>query len=211
MGRRRTLPTAQEALDGIPLAIANAARHLDAARVLADAGLYGPAMAHLVYSLEEAEKARSIGQVWLNSWEPRRPDRPTDDELKARVFEHAPRHKAAASKSWASGPFWTAMSEHTRERVRLSPAQTAEQRVAMAYAAHPESLPLDWEDKAYLIREGALYVDLREDGWHTPDQFVANDYTALRLQAVHYLQGVTAAFERHKQLHAERKRVGGAA
>src|SRR5436309_9861672 len=74
--------------------------------------------------------------------------------------------------------------------------------VAMAYAAHPESLPLDWEDKAYLIREGALYVDLREDGWHTPDQFVANDYTALRLQAVHYLEGVTAAFERHKQLHA---------
>ncbi len=67
--------------------------------MLADAGLYGPAMAHLVYSLEEAEKARSIGQIWLNSWEPRRPDRPTDDELKARVFEHAPRHKAAASKS----------------------------------------------------------------------------------------------------------------
>jgi AbiV family abortive infection protein len=198
MPRRRVLPTPQEALEGIPLAIANAGRHLDAASVLAEAHLLGPAVSHLIYSIEEAEKARSIGQVWLNSWQPHRPDRPTDTELRDRIFDHRARHEAAANKSWASGPFWTVMAEATREHVRLSPARTPEQRVAIAHAAHPEALPADWEQSAYLLREGALYVDLRDDGWHTPDEFAAEDYESLRLKAVHYLRIVTTAFEQNK-------------
>lgn len=204
MARSRVLPTPQRAFEGIPLAIENAARHLDAARLLSEALSYGLAVAHLVYSIEEAEKARSLGQVWLNSWQGPRPDRPSDADLLARIFDHPARHRAAANKSWASGPFWTMMAEATREHVRLSAARTPEQRVAMAHAAHPEALPADWDSRAGFIRESSLYVDLRNDRWHTPNEITADEYTVLRAQAVHYLRLVTAAFEQHKSEHAER-------
>jgi len=145
MARRRVLPTPEQALEGIPLAVANAGRHLDAARLLGDGHEYALAVAHLVYSIEEAEKARSLGQVWLNSWQRFRPERPSDEELRARIFDHPARHRAAANKSWASGPFWTMMADATREHVRLAPQKTPEQRVAIAQAAHPEALPADWD------------------------------------------------------------------
>ncbi len=73
----------------------------------------------------------------------------------------------------------------------------------MAHAAHPEALPADWEQRAALMREGSLYVDLRDDGWHTPDEFKIDDYSALRPKAVHYLRIVTTAFERHKSQFEE--------
>ena len=47
-------------LAGILLAVANSPRYLDAAGVLAEAHLYPPAVAHLVYSIEESEKARRL-------------------------------------------------------------------------------------------------------------------------------------------------------
>jgi AbiV family abortive infection protein len=198
MARERILPTPSQARDGVPLALENAARHLDAARVLAVEQLYGPAVAHLVYTIEETEKARAFGQIWLNSWQRRGPGDATDDQLRDRIFNHSARHKAAAMKSWASGPFWTAMAAETRERVRLSPGRTQQERVAEAYAQHPEALPLDWEKHAASIREGALYVDLRADGWNTPGQITAANFESMRPMAVAYLRGAIGAFERHK-------------
>jgi len=198
MARPRILPTPQQARDGMPLALDNADRHLDSARALAGKQLYGPAVAHLIYAIEETEKARALGQVWLNSWQRRGHGDATDGELRKRIFDHSARHKAAADKTWAIGPFWTVMAEATREHVRLSPQRTPEERVAMALAQHPEALPLDWHDRAGPTREAALYVDLAADGWHTPGEITAETYESLRPMATGYIRYTRMAFEQHQ-------------
>src|SRR2546425_399438 len=198
MARQRILPTPQQARDGVPLALDNADRHLDAGRVLAVEQLHGPAVAHLIYAIEETEKARALGQIWVNSWQRRGNGDATDHELRRRIFDHSARHKAAADKTWAIGPFWTVMAEATREHVRLSPQHTPQERVAIALAQHPEALPLDWHDRAGPTREAALYVDLGADGWHTPGDFAAETYESLRPMAAGYLRYTRTAFEQHK-------------
>src|SRR5439155_7474476 len=175
MARSRKLPTPEQARQGVPLALENADRHIEAARVLAAAQLHGQAIAHLIYSIEETEKARSFGQLWINSWQGRRHGDATDAELQGRIFDHSPRHAAAAAKSFAIGPVWTIMSEATRERVRLSPPRTPQERPAMAYEEHPEALPGDWDDRAGPMREAALYVDHLDGRWRTPGEFTALD------------------------------------
>jgi AbiV family abortive infection protein len=171
---------------------------MECARVLAVEQLYGPAVAHLIYAIEETEKARSLGQIWINSWQGRRHGDAADDELRDRIFGHPARHKAAAAKSFATGPFWTMMAESTRERVHLSPPRTPQERLAMAYAEHPEALPLDWADRAEAMREAALYVDLRDGSWQSPGQMTVTDYEQLRPMVVAHLRYTRAAFEQHK-------------
>ncbi len=56
MGKRR-LPTREECISGIPLMLANARAHFEAADTLAATGKYGFAVAHLVYALEESDQA----------------------------------------------------------------------------------------------------------------------------------------------------------
>jgi len=182
----------------VPLALENADRHIKAAEALAVAKLYGVAVAHLIYAIEEAEKARSLGQLWINSWQRRSHGDATDAELRARIFDHSPRHRAAAAKSFAIGPVWTVIAEETRERVRLAPARTPQERLAMAFEEHPEALPLDWDGRAGPMREAALYVDHFEGRWHTPGEFTVRDYETLRPMAAGYLRYTRAAFEQHK-------------
>src|SRR5215471_1495508 len=64
--RNRRLPKPHEAFDGVPLTLANAESHLRAADLLAGAAEYGYAVSHLILALEECDKARVLGMIWLN-------------------------------------------------------------------------------------------------------------------------------------------------
>jgi len=86
----------------MPLALDNADRHLDSAHALAGKQLYGPAVAHLIYAIEETEKARALGQIWLNSWQRRGHGDASDGELRKRIFDHSARHKAGVAGQWSS-------------------------------------------------------------------------------------------------------------
>jgi AbiV family abortive infection protein len=88
--RKRRLPTPEEAFAGIPLALENAERHLRSADLLAGKGEHGQATAHVVLSLEETDKARVLGMLWLDE------DDLTEDQARARLFDHRTRNEAAS-------------------------------------------------------------------------------------------------------------------
>jgi len=198
---KRSLPTPKQALAGIPVAIENAERHLRSADLLGANGDYGPAVAHLVLALEETDKSRVLGMLWLDESDL------TEAEARKRLFDHAARNAAAFAKSWTIGVVWTAMSEFIEDQAPGTTPRTDAQRWARALAQHPEALPEDWPEVAGGLRESGLYVDLKPDGtWHTPAAVTKADYERFRPAAVHMIGYVKAAFERHK---AERARSAG--
>jgi AbiV family abortive infection protein len=191
MGYRvRHIPSASVALAGIPIVLNSAKDHLDCAAVLAAHGQFGPARAHLILAIEEAEKARTLGQIVLK--EPL-----TEAEIKSRLYSHSKRHIGALRKSWSQGPTIDYIADSLRERLRLKPTQTDAQRWESAIARHPEALPRDWPEKADELREGGLYVDLGDDDkWHSPADVPSSDYEELRPKAEYLFRYVSAAYER---------------
>lgn len=196
--RKRRLPTPEEAFAGVPLAIANAERHLATADLLAERGEHGQAVAHLVLSLEESDKSRVLGMLWLDEGDL------TEEEARKRLFDHATRNEAAFAKSWTIGVVWTASavawSDQVAGRTRTTDAKIWEDAIAQ----HPEALPADWPETAGRMREAGLYVDLQDDGtWHTPADISVGDYQRLRPAAVGMINYVKGAFERHKAERAQ--------
>lgn len=191
--QKRRLPTDEQALSGIPVALGSASKHLECADVLAERGFTGQARSLLILSIEESEKARTLGQIALG--EPL-----TESEALARLYTHTPRYRGALRKSWSGGATGTYVAESLRERLRMKPKRTEAQRWSAALASHPEALPLDWADVAAVVREAGLYVDIGDDGrWHSPADVPLGEYEALRPTAVHLLRRMTAAYHRELQ------------
>src|SRR6266849_6523966 len=154
-GKQR-VPTEEESLRGIPVALANAQTHLDCAALLAEKGFAGPARSFLILSIEESEKARTLGQIALGG--------PlTVSEIRARLYTHPPRYRGALRKSWSRGATGTYVAESLRERLRMKPERSDPDRWAAVLAQHPEALQVDWPELAGELREAGFYVDLRDD------------------------------------------------
>ena len=187
---KRRIPTREEALAGIRPVLANATAHRDAADALAATGQFGFAVAHLVYAIEESEKARTLAKIALG--EPL-----TKDEIRRGLYEHKDRHLGAMAKSASSGgAVVDFMAESVRERVGLRPRRSDAKRWADVDARHPEVLPPTWPQTAGATRERNLYVDLREDGWSGPADTAAAEFARMRPAATQLLIYLEAAFER---------------
>jgi AbiV family abortive infection protein len=177
---------------GIPLALANGDEHLAAADVLAENAKFGFAVAHLVYALEESEKARTLGKVVIGA------DVPAA-QLRAALHEHRARHAGAVGKSRTSGAtamFMEMNKQRLVERLKHMPARQEDEIWEDALAAHPEVLPEDWAEKAGTIREQSLYVDLTESGWTSPSGTDVALYQRYRPAVARQLLYVRAAYER---------------
>lgn len=187
------IPNGEESLKGIPVALANAQAHLDCAALLAEKGFAGPARSLLILSIEESEKARTLGQIALG--EPL-----TETEIRDRLYWHLPRYRGALRKSWSRGATATYAAESLRERLKMKPKRSDHDRWQAALAQHPEALPVDWPDLAGDLREAGFYVDLKDDDrWHGPGDVQLSEYEGLRPKAVHLLTGAKAAYERELQ------------
>ena len=187
---KRRIPTREECISGIPLVLANAQNHLEAADILAQAGRYGFAVAHLVYALEESEKGRTLGKIALG--EPM-----TDETIIRGLYEHRDRHVGAMAKSWSSGgAVMDFLAESLRERVGLREQRTETERWSDVDARHPEVLPLDWPETAGSTRERNLYVDLREAGWASPSDTDAVAFERLRPAVASLIIYLRAAYQR---------------
>ena len=159
---KQRIPNAEESLKGIPIALANARSHLECAALLAERGFAGPARSFLILSIEESEKARTLGQVALG--EPL-----TESEIRARLYTHPPRYRGALRKSWSQGATMTYVAESLRERIGLQPKRHDDDRWAEVLSQHPEVLPVSWPEIAGDLREAGFYVDLGDDRlWHRP-------------------------------------------
>jgi AbiV family abortive infection protein len=196
--RKRRLPTSDEARRGIPVVLANAEQHLAAADLLVDAtggGNVGFAAAHLVLAIEEAEKARTLGQIALG-------DELTEKEVRERLFNHPARHRGALTKSWSSGAaMMDFLAEGLRERLGMGPSRSEEARWTDVMARHPEVLPPDWPDTAGEVREGGMYADMDDDGtWRDPDGVDRAVYDQLRVAAAQLLAHHWAAYRREIEL-----------
>jgi AbiV family abortive infection protein len=186
----RQIPSASIALAGIPIVLQSAQDHLECARILAAHGHFGTARSHLILAIEEAEKARTLGQIVLK--EPL-----TEADIRSRLYSHSTRHVGALRKSWSQGPTIDYIADSLRERLRLKTAQTDTQRWESAIARHPEALPVDWPDKAGELREAGLYVDFGDDDqWHSPAMVHSSEYEELRPKAEYLFRYVSAAYER---------------
>jgi len=152
------LPTAGEAFAGVRLALANAGRHLRCGDLLAQSGEFGPAVAHLVLSLEETDKARVLGMLWLDEGDL------TEDEARARLYDHRVRHEAAFAKSWTIGAVLTAAAEALSDQAESGTPRAPAELWAAAMAQHSEALPTDWPETAGRLREAGFYVDPQDDG-----------------------------------------------
>jgi AbiV family abortive infection protein len=195
------VPNDGESLTGIPIALANAQAHLDCAGLLAAAGFAGPARSFLILSMEESEKARTLGQIALG-------EALTESEIRGRLYSHPPRHRGALRKSWSGGATGTYVAESLRERLGMKPERSDTDRWAAALAQHPETLPVNWPEIAGHLREAGFYVDLRDDDqWHSPHDVPTRDYETLRPAAVHLLASARTAYER--ELHARGSDVAG--
>jgi AbiV family abortive infection protein len=187
---KRRIPNRDECFAGILPVLANATAHRDAAEALAEAGQYGFAVAHLVYALEESEKARTLAKVAMG-------ESLTEDEIRRGLYEHKDRHVGALAKSLSSGgAVMDFAAESLRERVGLRTKRTDAQRLAVIDARHPEVLPMDWPDSARATRERNLYVDLRESGWSGPADTAAREFERLRPAVTMLLKYLRAAYER---------------
>jgi len=187
---KRRIPTREECFAGILPVLANATAHRDAADVLAGRGQHGFAVAHLIYALEESEKARTLAKVAIG-------ELLTEEAIRRGLYEHKDRHVGAMAKSWSSGgAVIDFVAEDVRERVGLRPKRTNVQRWADVDARHPEVLPKDWPESAGTRRERNLYVDLREDGWSGPADTPAVEFERLRPAVNALLTYLRAAYER---------------
>ena len=187
---KRQIPTREQCIVGIPHVLANATAHRDAADVLAAAGRHGFAVAHLIYALEESEKARTLAKVVLG-------ENLTEDQIRRGLYEHKDRHIGAMAKSLSSGgAVIDFVAEGMRERIGLRPAKTDAQRWATIDARHPEVLPKDWPETAGAVRERSLYVDMREDRWSGPSDTSVVDFQRLRPAVSSLLLYLQAAYER---------------
>jgi AbiV family abortive infection protein len=187
---KRRLPSRDQCIAGIPVVLANAEEHLEAADVLAGAGKHGFAVAHLVYALEEGEKARTLGKVVLG-------EAMTEDQIRRGLYEHRDRHVGAMAKSWSSGgAVVDFLTEGLRERVGRRPVRTETERWADVDARHPEVLPVAWPETAGSTRERSLYADLREAGWMSPVDTGAAEFERLRPAVASLLLQLRAAYQR---------------
>jgi AbiV family abortive infection protein len=187
---KRRVPTREQALAGVLPVLQNADAHLGAADALATRGFIGFAVAHLVYAIEESEKARPLAKIALG-------ESLTDAEIRSALYEHRERHLGALAKSLsAGGTVMDYLAESLRERVGLSPPRTDDERRDMINERHPDVLPSDWPETAGGVREHALYVDLRDDGWHSPQNATEDEYSRLRPSVVTLLRYLAAAYER---------------
>jgi AbiV family abortive infection protein len=187
---KRRVPTRDECITGIPIVLANADQHLQAADQLASAGCYGFGVAHLIYAQEEAEKARALGKIALGG-------AMTEDEIRRVLYDHRARHIGALAKSRSSGgAVVDFLADTLRERIGMLPSRTEAQRWVDVDARHPEILPPDWSEVAGAERERGIYVDLRDGGWTGPAQTEATSFERLRPSVVRHLLYVRAAYER---------------
>ncbi len=191
--RKRRLPTPNEAFAGIQLALENAERHLRCADLLAGKGEYGQALAHLVLSLEETDKARVLGMLWLDEGDL------TEEQARARLFDHRIRNEAAFAKSWTIGMLLTAAAEALTDQATGGARRSDAELLAAAMAQHPEALPADWPETAGRAREAGLYVDMDDNGtWHTPRDVTEADIQRFKPAAEGLLNNAKLAFARHQ-------------
>jgi AbiV family abortive infection protein len=189
---RGPLPSKEECRQGIALALNNADEHFGAADLLARGGRFGFAVAHLVYALEESEKARTLGKVVIG-------DILTEDELRSALRDHRARHIGAVGKSWTSGAvalFMQSSKEGLLERLNQLPARAESDRWEDILAAHPEVLPEDWSEQAGPTRERGLYVDFAGTRWSSPSDATEADFRRLRPAVGRQLAYIRAAYER---------------
>lgn len=177
----RRLPTKDECRAGIPLALDNAELHLASADALAREGVWGFAVAHLIYAVEETEKARTLGKVALGV-------SLTDDELPDALYSHRVRHAGARNKSWTSAAVQDFIAELGRRYGKGHPEEPSEYEPA-------EALPLDWDEKAGPLRERGLYVDVTEEGWSSPSEMPKEEYWQLGPAVTRFLQYTRLAYE----------------
>ncbi len=151
--RQREIPSADVALRGIPIVLKSSKAHPDCAAILAEHGHFGAARSHLILAIEESEKARTLGQIVLKDPLP-------EGTVRLRLYSHSERHIGALRKSWSQGATVDYAVDSLRERLRLKPAQSDEQRWQLAIARHPEALPEDWPARANQLREAACTLIL---------------------------------------------------
>lgn len=130
-GKQR-IPNDEESLKGIPVSLANAQAHLDCAALLAEKGFAGPARSLLILSIEESEKARTLGQIVLG-------ELLTETEIHDRLHWHLPRYRGALRKSWSRGATATYAAESLRERLKMKPKRSDHDRWQAALAQHPDT------------------------------------------------------------------------
>ncbi len=187
---KRRLPNREEALAGVSPVLQNATAHRDAADALAAAGQHGFAVAHLVYALEESEKARTLAKLAMGV-------ALSDEDIRRGLYEHKGRHVGAMAKSLSSGgAVIDYVAETVRERVGLRIGRTDAERWAMIDERHPEILPKNWPETAGAVRERNLYVDLREGGWSGPAHTAAADFHRLRPAVTNLLLYLEVAHQR---------------
>jgi AbiV family abortive infection protein len=189
---RGPLPSKDECRQGIPLALNNADEHFEAADLLASSGKIGFAVAHLVYALEESEKARTLGKVVIG-------DTLTEDELRSALHDHRARHVGAVGKSWTSAAvtlFMQSNKEGLLERLHQLPGRTESDRWEDVLASHPEVLPEHWSEQAGPTRERSLYVDFAHTRWSSPSDTLEAEFRRLLPAVGRQLAYIRAAYER---------------
>src|SRR5206468_8255783 len=103
--------------DLIPVVLKNARAQIDRAALLGDQGSVGPAVSFLILAIEEAEKARTLGQMVLG-------EKLDEGKLRTRLFTHPSRYEGALWKSWSKGPLLHLALESLREEYGLKPVRS---------------------------------------------------------------------------------------
>lgn len=163
--------------EGSRLALANSRELFDAACVLGERKMYGPASALLVLSLEEAVK--SVAYRWTSLVSG------LTKALRPLLQSHAPRHQFAriGTQAFAFGSRWMSLNAEIKAQYpdyAGDAAHPARQRAVASFGAQIQGLItaqphesivvdiLDWLGEADTRKMRGLYVDYRLAGWVTP-------------------------------------------
>jgi AbiV family abortive infection protein len=158
---RRTLPTPEQAREGVRPSADNASDLLVAAKTLGVAGLYGPASSLLVLALEEAQKARVLVALATKNDDAGL----SPDEVNDIIYrDHGVRHHAA----WTAAVSPTTTAKHVMPPRRETPLQRKQYHADMA--------ALGWHMKANSLKKRGLYVDYIKDEWHGPREITSAEF-----------------------------------
>ena len=158
----RTLPTPEQAQQGVSPTADNACDLLAAARSLGVAGLHGPATSLLVLALEEAQKARVLIALATKNDDAGLSQDEASDIIH---WDHRLRHHAAFTASISP----TTIAKLVRPSRRDTPLQRKQFDADMAALA--------WHLKANSLKERGLYVDYIKDRWHNPREISASEFS----------------------------------